>query len=164
LSNNILGDMKSKKENKSNKLKLVINLSIIILTVFVIILLGSFIYQQFFSDQIDSEIFDSSAGLEIKKKTQIGILNGCGVDGLASRAKKYMDRKNFDVVEVGNYDSTAVKSFIIDRVGDWDAAVKSAEAFGINDAMIFEMIDSSKYLKNTIVIGLDYKEMNPFKQ
>jgi hypothetical protein len=156
--------MKSKKENKSNKLKLVINLSITIMTVFVIILLGSFIYQQFFSDQIDSEIFDNASGLEIKKKTQIGVLNGCGVDGLASRAKKYMDGLKFDVVDVGNYDSTVEKSFIIDRVGDWDAAVRSAEAFGINDTLIFEIIDSSKYLKNTIIIGLDYKEMKPFKQ
>jgi hypothetical protein len=102
--------------------------------------------------------------MEIKKKTQIGILNGCGVDGLASKAKKYMDEKKFDVVEVGNYDSTVKKSFIIDRVGDWDAAVRSAEAFGINDSLIFEMIDSSKYLKNTIVIGMDHKEMKPFKQ
>jgi hypothetical protein len=156
--------MKSKKENKSNKLKLVINLSITIMTIFVIVLLGSFIYQQFFSEQIDSEIFDAASGMEIKKKTQIGILNGCGVDGLASRAKKYMDGLKFDVVDVGNYDSTVKKSFIIDRVGDWDAAIRSAEAFGINDSLIFEKIDSSKYLKNTIIIGMDYKEMKPFKQ
>lgn len=155
--------MKSKKNIKSNKLKVVINLSILIMSIFVVLLLGSFFYQTFFSEQLDSEIFDKSTGFDLKKKTQISIMNGCGVDGLASKAKVFMDEINFDVVEIGNFDTTVASTYIIDRVGDWDAAVKTAEAFGINDSLIFIGIDSSKYLKNTVVIGQDYQEMKPFK-
>jgi hypothetical protein len=155
--------MKSTKNKNTNKIKLVINISIAIMSLFVVVLLGSFIYQTFFSEQFDSEVFDRTAGFELKKKTQIGIFNGCGVDGLAARAKKYLEESSFDVVEVGNFDSTVARSFIIDRVGNWDAAVKSAEAFGINDTLIFIDIDSSRYLVNSVIIGQDYQEMKPFK-
>ncbi len=155
--------MNNTKKNKSNKLKIVINLLILVMTVFVIVLLGSFFYQVFFSEKLDSSVFERSDDMQYRERIQISVLNGCGVDGLARKAKKYMGKRGFDVVEYGNYDTTATKSFVIDRIGNIDAALRSADCFGINDSLIITNIDSNQYLVNTIVIGQDYKKMEPFK-
>lgn len=155
--------MTDKKKKKTYRLKIVMNITILFMAVIVIVLLGSFIYRVFFTEQIDSSVFERENEQQSKEKIQISILNACGVDGLAAKAKQFMFRRNFDVVNIGNFDSTVVRSFIIDRVGNRDAAERSAESFGINDSLIVIEIDSSRYLMNTIVIGKDYKYLKPFK-
>lgn len=155
--------MTEKKDRKTDRLKIVMNITITFMAIIVIVLLGSFVYRVFFTEKIDSSVFERENEQVAKEKIQISILNGCGVDGLAAKAKQFMFRKNFDVVNIGNFDSTVVRSFIIDRVGNRDAAERSAEAFGINDSLIIIDVDSSRYLMNTIVLGKDYKYLKPFK-
>lgn len=154
--------MKSSNKNKTTKLKLILNITIVTMMIVVFVLLGSFLYRVFFSESIVSSVFDRNNIIEQDDRIQISILNGCGVDGLASKAKEYMFGKNFDVVTVGNFDSTAERSFVIDWIGDRDAAESSAAEFGINDSLIVTHIDSNRYLMNTIVIGKDYKKLDPF--
>ena len=155
--------MNNTTNKKNTRLKTFLNILIVLMVVVVIVLFGSFVNQMFFTEQIDSTVFQRNDGVETEKRIQISILNACDVNGLASNAKMYLFRRNFDVLDVGNYDSIVSMSFIIDRVGNTLASGKVASAMGIADSLIITEIDSSLYLMNTVVIGKDYRELKPFK-
>jgi len=94
---------------------------------------------------------------------QVDVRNGCGVTGLAAVATRFLRRRGFDVVEVGNYESSDQdNSFVIDRVGDPEKAKKVALAMGIDEQNVLQEIRLDYYLDATVVIGKDYAELDPF--
>ena len=97
---------------------------------------------------------------------QVEVLNGCGVSGLATAATEYLrDTKKIDVVSKGNYKNFNVeKSQIIDRTGDMDEALEIAEILGIEKSLVSSDVDFNKQLSATIILGKDYKELNPFNK
>jgi hypothetical protein len=95
---------------------------------------------------------------------QINVLNGCGDQGVARRAMNYLRAYGFDVVEIDNYSRFSVqRSFVIDCVGDSVSAAKTAKALGIADSLRILRIDSTLYVRASVVIGGDYRSLKPFQ-
>lgn len=133
---------------------------IAVLSITVIIMLSSFIMR------ISSPVIDSSIDDNIKitnqERIQISILNACGQNGYAAKTDKFLRNYKFDTVEIGNYDEEIEKSIIIDRLGDLTSAKKVAYAMGIPDSLIITKLDSSLFVRTTVVIGKDYNKLAPF--
>ena len=94
---------------------------------------------------------------------QVEVLNGCGVSGLANTTTNFLRTEQIDVVYKGNYKNFNVeKSQIIDRAGNMDQAMEIAKVLGIEKSLISSDIDKNKQLAATIILGKDYKKLNPF--
>ena len=52
---------------------------------------------------------------------------------------------------------------MIDRIGDPVSARKVAYALGIREERIETDIDSTLYLRATVIIGDDYRSLRPFE-
>ncbi len=95
---------------------------------------------------------------------QLEVRNGCGVDGVAARTTRYLRRRGFDVVEVGDYTSFDVPhSLVIDRVGDLEAARKVAAVLGIPADRVRQQIRPELFLDASVIIGKDYAQLAPFR-
>jgi len=109
--------------------------------------------------------FKETADEEGKKKpaadiVQLEVLNGCGVLGVADKFTEYLRKKNFDVVQVGNYRSFDIdKTLIIDRTGNAANAEKVAGYLGIDESSIIQQINNDYFLDVTLVIGKDYGQL-----
>ena len=146
--------------NLVKKMKYFVFGLISILSLIVLLMLTSFV-MRISNPVVDSSV-DSDKRITNEEKIQINILNGCGVNGLASRTNEYLRTYKFDVLEVGNYPENIEKSIIIDRLGDMESAKKVAYAVGIPDSLIFTRIDSSLFIRTSIVLGNDYEKLAPF--
>ncbi|WP_143149549.1 LytR C-terminal domain-containing protein [Rhodothermus profundi] len=95
---------------------------------------------------------------------QLEVRNGCGVDGVAAQATRYLRRHGFDVVEVGDHTSFDVPySLVIDRVGDLEAARKVAAVLGIPEDRVRQQIRPDLFLDASVIIGKDYAQLAPFR-
>jgi len=101
----------------------------------------------------------------VLRKTQVEVLNGAGVDKIASRTTEYLRKNNIDVVSIGNYTRFNVrKTFILNRSGNSEKVNEVARILGIPVDQIQLKKDSSLQLDATIVLGADYKKLNPFQK
>ncbi len=101
----------------------------------------------------------------VPRKTQVEVLNGCGVDKIASRTTKFLRKHNIDVVSMGNYSRFDVKTtFILNRSGKNDKVSEVAKVLGIPATQIQLKKDLSLQLDATIVLGSDYKKLKPFQK
>lgn len=142
--------------------KLLVNIAIAIVGIVVIILGYSFV-TRLMSDETESSGDVAVAMEEVKPNSiQINILNSTAQSGLADKARLYMRQRSFDVVEIGNYSPVQEASQVIDRVGDIEAAKMTARAIGISDSLVSSKIDSSLFIKATIILGNDYKKLKAF--
>ena len=99
----------------------------------------------------------------VGKIIQVEVRNGAGVDHLAAEMTQFLRDRGFDVVEVGNYDSFKQEhSVVIDRVGDMESAQRVAAALGIPPERVQQDIQRDFYLDASIIIGHDYKTLEPF--
>jgi hypothetical protein len=141
--------------NLKNKYFKIAGLSIVSFST--IVLIASMSYKIFFGNPVTGKL--DSKNDAVAESIQVSILNACGEDGIASKARTYLRLRGFDVVEVGNYSKTLNQSVIIDRLGDIRSAHKTAYALGIGDSLVYSNPDSSLYLRNTILIGKDFKNL-----
>ena len=94
---------------------------------------------------------------------QVEVRNGCGIGGLAAVLTQFLREHGYDVVEVGDYESFNVaRSMVIDRVGNLETARKVAEELGIQQ--VEQDIRPEYFLDASVVIGLDYETLRPFKE
>lgn len=94
---------------------------------------------------------------------QVEVRNGCGIGGLAGVMTLFLREHGYDVVEVGDYESFNVaRSMVIDRVGNLETARKVAEELGIRQ--VEQDIRPEYFLDASVVIGLDYETLRPFKE
>ncbi len=128
----------------------------------VILFLSSFLFKWMAAKPIDATIDSDIRKRSLEEVIQVNILNACGEPGAASEVMHYLRRMGFDVVEIGNYGKTLDNSIVIDRVGDRNSAEKIAYALGVDGDEITTKIDSSLFLRCTIVIGDDYKSLKLF--
>lgn len=95
---------------------------------------------------------------------QLDVLNGTQETKLAQRVTDYLRIRGFDVVEIGNFRSTAVEStLVIDRIGDPEAARQVAEALGVREENVRRQIDKNLFLDVSVIIGNDYKTLKAFR-
>jgi hypothetical protein len=96
---------------------------------------------------------------------QLDVQNGTSENGVAAKFTDYLRRNVYDVVEMGNFKSRAEeKTVIIDRAGDMSKAKRVAKLLGVSEKNIFQQINNSLYLDVTVVIGKDFKDLNPYKE
>lgn len=125
-------------------------------------LLSSFIYHSFIVEEV-TPLIDNELDESYNNTIQLNIMNASGEVGLASKLKQYFRKRHFDVVEIGNFKFESPKTLVIDRVGDMRSAYKVANAVGIADSLVSMNIDSTMYLRTTLVIGKDWKNLECFK-
>ncbi len=144
-------------------MKVIISAIIVLFSLFVLLLLSSLIARIWLLPHVESDI-ESGIKHQISNEViQVEILNATKIRGLAATTMKYLRERNFDVVKTGNNEESEKKSFIIDRLGDYNSSKKVAFALGIKDSMIVQQVDSSLFLRCSIIIGEDYKTLKPFK-
>lgn len=87
----------------------------------------------------------------------VEVLNGTNRAGLARSVIGRLRDDGFDVVAIGNYESTPLpdSSFIIDRTGDPTVARAVAERLGIR--AVRSEPDSTLLVDATIVLGADWR-------
>ena len=149
--------MKILSNNKTANLTFISALGIL-----VILMISSFVVRLFnppVSAELENNIQKTN---EIEYSIQVNVLNACGKDGLAKCVKEFLIQRGFDVVEIANYHENIDNSMIIDRVGDYSSNSKVAYAVGIDQSCITTDIDSSQFVRSTIVIGKDYFTLKPF--
>lgn len=150
------------KAKQSSPVNLILNIVIVLLATVVIFLFYSFISNTFLNPKVDPYVGDNrtTRGQII----QLDVLNGCGVGGVAQKFTDYLRKRNFDVVQLGNYTTFDVeRSLVIDRVGDLQTARKVAYALGIDEKNVIQQISPDYYLDVSVVIGKDYSDLKPFK-
>lgn len=121
----------------------------------------SFINRMSFDEPIVASVPESQK-IITQEVIQLNILNGCGIPGLASKAKEYLHNRGFDIVEIGNSTQQYNKTTIVDRLGDKESVRRLAYALGVADSSIVVEIDSSLFLRATLILGNDYKELKSF--
>ncbi|MBS1538504.1 MAG: LytR C-terminal domain-containing protein [Bacteroidetes bacterium] len=123
----------------------------------------SLLFRFVFSHPVVAEIPAGKGRTASEKFIQINILNGAGEKKIASKAMDYFRNRGFDVVEIDNYETLVEKSFVIDRVGDLNSAKQVAFALGVPDSLIRSDIDSSLYLRSSVILGKNYQSLKPFR-
>lgn len=147
----------------SGKKNLTIFVSVIILAGFGLLILMSGVYKTF-APPVNPIIEQTDDLVREGDQIQINLLNGCGDQGVARRTMNYLRTVGFDVVEIENYSRFSVqRSFVIDRVGDSLSAKKTAKALGIADSLCIRRIDSTLYVRCSVVLGKDYFHLHPFQ-
>lgn len=110
----------------------------------------------------DAEREANPAGL-VGDIIQVEVRNGAGVPELAAQTRTFLVRHNFDVVEVRDHTSFDVAhSFVVDRVGDLEAARKVAAILGIPEQRVRQEIRPDYYLDASVILGRDYASLAPF--
>lgn len=147
------------KELSLKSKSIFVNISLILSTIILGVLLSSFIFRVWISPPIDSTL---KGNTPLEKIIQVNVINATGQQGLANKVRIYLRDRGFDVVELDNSKEIFKKSIILDRVGDKISSHKLSYALGIRDSLISTAIDSNLYLKATIIVGKDYQSLKPF--
>ncbi len=114
--------------------------------------------------ELDATIHRSDDLVKEGDQIQLNIANGSGISGIARTTMDYLRSAGFDVVEIDNYKSFDVeKSFVIDRVNDSISTRAVARALGIADSLCTRVVDSSLYVRCTVVLGKDYLQLRAFR-
>lgn len=151
-------------EKKEKLIRIALNVINGFLIVFVTLLIMSFTNRVLISPPVDSALEENIEKLNNLEIIQVSILNSTAINGLANKARTYLQLRNFDVVEIGNSKEVLPQTIIIDRMGDFASAKKVAKAFGIADSLIRTDIDSSLFIRSSIVLGQDYPKLPFFNQ
>ncbi|MFB3056133.1 MAG: LytR C-terminal domain-containing protein [Ignavibacteriaceae bacterium] len=150
------GTVQSEKRTKYRSTNLFLNISNLILSL-LILFLG---YSLLSKLNVFGENLEIDNLVKHKKNMQIEVVNGCGVDGVADRFTDYLRKKNFDVVNTGNYRSFNIdNSIVIDRTGDIINAEYLAEVIGIDNKQVIQQKNKNYFLDVSLIIGKDYKQL-----
>lgn len=147
-----------------------VNIAIILVAVLTIFLLYSFVKRQITpqADNLKTQVNDTTGRLTkqpVGSTLQIDVQNGAGVNGIADKFTEFLRTKGFDVVEMGNFSSSDVKtSMVIDRAGNMRNAKRVAQALGIDEKFVIQQLNKNYFLDATVVIGKDYNDLLPLKQ
>lgn len=149
--------------DKKTKSKILSITLITILSLVILIFVVSIIFKFASNPKPEMESEKNLGRMTNNEMIQISVLNGCGIKGLAGEVRDYLRDKGFDVVDVANFNKQVNSSFVIDRIGDTTSAMKLAQAMGLSKAKIIHDVDSSIFLRSSIVLGSDYKKLKPFR-
>ena len=149
--------MKILSDNKIGNLALILGLSLC-----VVLMLSSFI-TRIITPPVETELdLDTQPTNEIEQVIQVNVLNACGKAGLARNIQNFLMERGYDVVSIGNYDQELDNSIVIDRLGDISSANKVAYALGVDETSITSGIDSTMFVRATVIVGKDYLQLKPF--
>jgi hypothetical protein len=140
----------------------VINVSLVVLGLTLLALLFA-LSIRLFMPRVDP-LREENTGALVGDIIQVEVRNGCGISGIAGQMTQFLRKKGFDVVEVGDHDTFNLEhSMVYDRIGDLESARKLAQAVGIPPDRVVQEIKLDEYLDASLVIGLDYADLAPYK-
>lgn len=113
--------------------------------------------------RVDATVERTDLFVKAGETIQVNVINACGVRGMAQRFTEFLRARRFDVPEYGTSEKLESRSRVIDRIGDTLSARKVAYALGIPDERIETQIDSTLYLRASVIIGQDYRTLRPMK-
>ncbi len=134
-----------------------------LLGIVVLVLAYGFLQHSVFRPRVDATIERTDLYVKAGEHIQVNVVNACGASGLAMKFTEFLRARKFDVPEYSTSKTREPYSRVIDRVGDPVSAQKVAYALGIAEERIEVEIDSSLYLRATVIIGEDYKTLRPMK-
>lgn len=130
----------------------------------VIVVLGyGLIERNIFRPKVDPTVETPDMRVRADEHIQVNVLNACGADGVAKIFTEFLRARKFDVPEYGNAAELRQQSAVIDRIGDSVSALKVAYALGIPRENVRTEVDSSLFLRATVVIGEDYQRLRPMR-
>lgn len=132
--------------------------SIVLCSILSVLMLFSLIVR-LSSTPVDTKLDEVSDINGFNNTIQLNVLNASGESGIASKTRNHLRQLGFDVVEIGNYDSVIDSTIIIDRLGDRLSAYKLSKAVGLEENKIQTVIDSTLYLRATLVLGKDFTNL-----
>ncbi len=96
-------------------------------------------------------------------RIKVQVLNGCGVPGVAKRARDWLIKQDYEIRDVGNADRQDYRiSKIVNRSGNHKSARELARLLGIDEAQISRQSGpAGTDFDLTLIIGKDYKRL-PF--
>lgn len=137
--------------------------AVIALLVVVGVMALALILRTLISPPVEPDIPEGQQRTASERAIQLNILNASGQRGIARAMTDYLRARGFDVVEIGNLDTLSARSYMIDRTGDSASAARVAYALGIADSLTRRDIDSTLYLRCTVVAGSDCRTLKPFR-
>ena len=144
--------------SRRNPRALALNILIGLLVVIVGYLSYSLLNRHVLQPPVDA----GRAGVAPGEIIQIDVLNGSGVQGVASNCTSYLRARGFDVVEMRNYKTSDVnESLVIDRAGNTANAEKVAYALGIKRKNIVQQLNQDYYVDVSVVLGKDFSSLKP---
>lgn len=138
--------------------KFLLKASIVLCSIISVFMLLSFILR-LNSTPMNTKLSDKTESRGFNKNIQLNVLNASGVPGIASKTRNHLRQLGFDVVEIGNYDMLVDSTVIIDRLGDRTSSYKLSKAVGLDESKIETVIDSSLYLRATLILGKDFSNL-----
>ncbi|HVK40445.1 MAG TPA: LytR C-terminal domain-containing protein [Candidatus Kapabacteria bacterium] len=127
------------------------------------ILVYALVERNFLRPRVDPMVERTDLFVRAGETIQVNVVNACGRNGMAQRFTEFLRARKFDVPEYGTSPTREPFSKVIDRIGDPVSARKVAYALGIPAERIETEIDSTLYLRATVVIGEDYRTLRPMK-
>lgn len=138
--------------------RLLLKTSIIFCSILSVFMFLSFLLR-LNSSPMDTNLSEKIEKRGFNKKIQLNVLNASGEPGIASKTRNHLRQLGFDVVEIGNYEMMMDSTIIIDRLGDRISSYKLSKAIGLDEGKIETVIDSSLYLRATLVLGKDFSNL-----
>lgn len=120
----------------------------------IVVVFGVALVQRFLHPPVRSTI-ERSSGSQQPIVIQCEIVNASGKNGLARSVMNYLRERGFDVVDASTGPVAGQPSYVLDRVGNRQAALNIARALGIADTLVRSEIDSMLFLHATVVLGID---------
>lgn len=89
------------------------------------------------------------------ERVRVEVLNAAGIPGLARTATEQLRQSGFDVVYFGNASGEGPDtSWVLDRVGDLDAAERVADALRIEQ--VRTRVDTTLFVDVSVILGRDW--------
>ena len=160
-----------KKKNKEWFDDLRVTLAIFVLIGINLIFFTSMIIQAFsargIADSIPATKYQTpkQVSLSSKQILKVEVLNGCGVQGIASQITDFLRERDIDVVYFGNFERWDLsETLVIDRVDhDLSKAKVIGKILGVEENRMFPQISPQRQLDVTIIIGKNYSQLRAFE-
>jgi hypothetical protein len=111
---------------------------------------------------INQPVSDQSGTNDTGRRIQVSVLNGCGTPGVTMKIVGHLRLKGYDVVEIGNYETSSLEwSIVIDWMNDGTTAKKIADAIGVSQNRIVRKKNNHKLVDFSVVLGKDYRQLIP---
>ena len=114
---------------------------------------------------INKPALNHSGANDTGRRIQVSVLNGCGVPGIAMKVTEHLRSLEYDVVEIGNYETAALdRSMVIDWINDSTVARKIAAALDVPRSRIIRKRNNRELVDFSVVLGKDYSQLIPLRQ
>ncbi|MEK7727155.1 MAG: LytR C-terminal domain-containing protein [candidate division KSB1 bacterium] len=124
-----------------------------------VILIVSFVSRHFFSGNEPSLNANTDVPAIPAENFKVEVLNGCGVNGLASKYAVLLKENGFDPVKTENYEGgLTTRTYIIDRLSEKMVnGLKMADALGLSRDYVSYKADAQRMVAVSLILGQDYK-------